>query len=326
MKAAVLFVLALTGCGRYRDFSLPLQSGAAVVRPEWHPRSDPVLVPGRAGAWDSGDVLNPSVLKVNGGYLNAYSGFDGTTWRTGLAASTNGLQWTKLGPILSPIPGIEPDQYIAANGALVQFSGSLNIYYQAGRTPQIYLAHRISENEWRKAPGAVLSLGPYGSWDERGVADPYTLEVRGTLYMYYLGMDRARRQRLGVAMSTDGLTWFKLRSNPIMELGNDRAFDENGLGEPAVWISSGSYWMLYTGRARNERRRLGLARSKDGVHWEKLPEVIEGEQSWNSQVMCDPTVLVEGGRVRVWFGGGDIARPDENIHGRIGYGELILSR
>jgi hypothetical protein len=33
-------------------------------------------------------------------------------------------------------------------------------------------------------------------------------------------------------------------------------------------------------------------------------------------------VLVENDRVRVWFGGGDIARPDQNIHGQIGVGTL----
>jgi hypothetical protein len=35
-------------------------------------------------------------------------------------------------------------------------------------------------------------------------------------------------------------------------------------------------------------------------------------------VVCDPTVEVAGGVIRVWFGGGDAASPDENLHGRIG--------
>jgi hypothetical protein len=28
--------------------------------------------------------------------------------------------------------------------------------------------------------------------------------------------------------------------------------------------------------------------------------------------------------VRVWFGGGDVARPDQNIHGQIGAGVLTM--
>ena len=35
-------------------------------------------------------------------------------------------------------------------------------------------------------------------------------------------------------------------------------------------------------------------------------------------------VLVEGGEIRVWFGGGDVPHPAEEIHGQIGYGVLHI--
>jgi hypothetical protein len=107
-----------------------------------------------------------------------------------------------------------------------------------------------------------------------------------------------------------------------LELGGPGSFDENGLGEPAVWQSHGYYWMLYTGRDGNENRRLGLARSTDGVRWVKLPAVFGGSQPWNSKVLCDPAVEVSGGSILVWFGGGDVASPDENLNGQIGMGVL----
>ena len=81
--------------------------------------------------------------------------------------------------------------------------------------------------------------------------------------------------------------------------------------------------MLYTGRDRKEYRRLGLARSTDGVHWEKLPGSFAGAEPWNDKVLCDPSVLVEGDTIRVWFGGGDVASPDENLHGQIGTAKLV---
>ena len=52
--------------------------------------------------------------------------------------------------------------------------------------------------------------------------------------------------------SADGIHWVKLRANPILELGGPGSFDENGLGEPAVWSAAGFYWMLYTGRGAGE--------------------------------------------------------------------------
>jgi predicted GH43/DUF377 family glycosyl hydrolase len=313
MRIVLVCVAASTliGCSRYRDFTLPAQPGGpSSVTVEWH--ANPVPVLGPSASWDAVDVLNPSVIRSAGGYQNFYSGYDGKLWHTGVAISPDGLNWTKQTLLISP----KPDGYIAANGSAIRFQGETLYYYQSGRHPQIRLGP--------KARQVVLSPGPWDSWDEQGVADPYVIEVQGKLYMYYLGMDRARRQRLGVAVSRDGLIWYKLRSNPILEPGGYGAFDENGLGEPAVWVSNGSYWMLFTGRAQDEQRRLGLARSTDGVHWQRMQTVFEGDQPWNKQVICDPTVLVEGETVRVWFGGGNVAAPDENIHGRIGYAVLKI--
>ncbi len=317
----------LSGCDRYADFQLPSQPGSTNrLTIEWRPRPSPVLSPGSPGSWDSDDVLNPSVIKTAGTYLNLYSGFDGQTWRSGVATSVDGIEWKKQTQTLQPDPATWEGSYIAANGTLIEHHG-LAYYYQAGLPPRIALARQNSgahSAAWKKEAQPVLALGPYGSWDEWGVADPYVIDVAGRLYMFYLGMDRAHRQRLGLATSPDGVTWTKLRSNPVLELGSFGTFDENGLGEPAVWTSNGFYWMLYTGRDQAENRRLGLARSTDGVHWEKRPEVFSGTQPWSSKVLCDPTVLVERGEIQVWFGAGDVARPDQQIHGQIGYGVLSI--
>jgi sucrose-6-phosphate hydrolase SacC (GH32 family) len=242
------------------------------------------------------------VVRFHGEYLNYYSGWDGHTWSTGIAASSDGIHWTKRGKNLSPDAG---------NGSALVVGDKILYWYQTGSPVQIALDKTI-----------VLKAGPQGSWDEIGVADPYVIQRNGTFYMYYLGMDRARRQRLGVARSQDGVVWEKLISNPIMELGASGAFDEIGLGEPAVWSSGGWYWMLYTGRARGERRRIGLAKSPDGVQWSRQALVIEGSSDWDREVVCDPTVEVLPDGVRVWFGGGDVARPDQGLHGQIGVGML----
>jgi predicted GH43/DUF377 family glycosyl hydrolase len=288
----------------------------------WKPDASPVLSP---GDWDSGDILNPSVVRKDDTYYNFYSGFDGKTWHTGLAISSDGFHWRKQGRIISPQPETWEGGYIAANGSALRNQSEFFYWYQAGpqEAPEIGLAQSPDGKQWRKRPAPVLETGPRGSWDERGVADPYVLRIDHFYYLYYLGQDRARRQRLGVARSGDGVRWEKLRSNPILELGADGGFDENGLGEPAVWQSHGRYWMLYTGRDRSEYRRLGLARSMDGVIWEKLPGSFAGSERWNNKVICDPSVLVEGDSIRVWFGGGDVASPAENLHGQIGVAHLI---
>lgn len=317
--------LLLCGCGAYADFRLPSPgSGDTRAGFRFEARGTPVIVRGAAGEFDFGDALNPSVVRSGGGLLNFYSGFDGRTWRTGLAASTDGVAWTRAGVVFAPDSGTWEGGYIAANGSVIRHAGELWHWYQAGPkdSPRIGLARSPDGRKWTRLPQPVLNYGPRSSWDERALGDPYVVRAGGWFYLYYLGQDRARRQRLGVARSLDGVRWEKLRANPVLELGSAGAFDEAGLGEPAVWQSHGWYWMLYTGRDAREQRRMGLARSADGVRWSKQPLVIAGGEEWNSQVVCDPTVEVEGGEVRVWFGGGDVRSPDENLHGQIGYGVL----
>ena len=325
--AATLTLVALTGCTRYRDFNLPVQHGTGTAKWSWEVHPEPVLRKGSSGEFDSVDALNPSIVHTAAGYFNFYSGFDGKTWHTGLSISPDGIEWNKRGRVMSPDAATWEGDYIAANGSVIEVDGEFWHWYQAGRVPRIGLARSKNGVQWMKEPDPVLPLGTRGSWDERGVADPYVIRVNGTLYMYYLGQDRARRQRLGVATSADGYRWYKLRSNPVLELGAPGTFDELGLGEPAVWSQHGSYWMLYTGRDRQENRRLGLARSHDGVTWTRVTDtaVLAGSAPWNAKVVCDPSVEMRDGLVRVWFGGGNRPEPAENLDGQIGLAILNLS-
>ncbi len=312
--------LCALACGGYADFTLPILPGAATASaPILHFEQRPVISP---GDWNRQDALNPSVVWFHGEFQNLYSGFDGQTWHTGLATSADGVTWRMMGKVLSPDKATWEGAYIAANGAALTVGEELWYWYQAGNreNPRIGLARSADGKTWRKDPQPVLPLGPYMSWDERAVADPFVIRKDGWFYMYYLGQNRARQQQLGLARSRDGVTWTKLRANPIVTLPLPGSGDptENGLGEPAVWERGGAYWMLYTGRDAHENRTLALMRSGDGVHWSEVGAALKGQEPWNAKVLCDATVLGD----RFWFGGGDVARPDENLHGQIGTGEL----
>ncbi len=320
---AALAAALASSCGRYADFALPAPDASGPKGPwTWEASRGSVL---SRGDWDSRDVLNPSVVQTGSRYVNLYSGWDGATWHTGLAESADGVQWTKQGRVISP-EGWE-GHYIAANGSALEYQGELSYWYEAGDPLRVALAKSADGGRtWRKQ-GEVLGVGPRGSFDERAVADPYVIRRGEFFYLYYLGQDRARRQRLGLARSRDGVRWEKLRGNPVLDAGGVGAFDEVGVGEPAVWTSGGSYWMLYTGRDKGEHRRMGLARSADGGTWTKERNfLIEGEEPWDRMVVCDPSVERTAKGVRVWFGGGDVASPDQNLDGQIGVGMLIGTR
>ncbi len=310
----VCAALTVCSCGRYSEFTLPaLSGGNPNVGFVFEERPEPILPRG-----DAVDALNPSVIQNRWMF---YSEWDGRAWHTA-EAQFDGTGWVKGARLLSPDPRTWEGSYIAANGSAMSWTHGVDYWYHAGprERPRIGFAR-----DWKKESRPVLEPGPYMSWDEYGVADPYVIREGDFYYMYFLGQDRAWRQRIGVARSRDGIQWEKLKTNPILEIGEPGSFDENGLGEPAVWQAAGLYWMLYTGRGAGEIRRLGMARSTDGVHWTKLPHVFAGSQEWDSRVICDPSVVkVSESEFWVWFGGGNIAKPDEGLNGQIGMGILRM--
>ena len=324
-------LVALSGCAapKQAQFVVSGCEAAAIAwggAAEWSPLPESVLGEGPAGSWDAVDALNPSVARWQDGWVNLYSGFDGKTWRTGVARSTDGRTWRK-----EPAPVIEPDaasweaDYIAANGATVAAREKLWHWYQSGPRNAARIGLSVSDDglQWNKESAPVFKTGARGAWDETAVGDPYALACGDWFYLYYLGQDRFGVQRLGVARSADGKAWQRSHLNPILETGGAGEFDERGLGEPAVLFTADGFWMLYVGRDSAERRKLGWARSEDGVRWAKTGPVLGGDQAWNEAVVCDPEWLIVDGRPLVLFGGGDRPSPDENLHGRIGIAELI---
>src|ERR1700730_7329696 len=172
--AGAAILLLLSGCGHYADFTLPAPSESPQdIHYTFTANPTPVLSRGQPGEWDPRDALNPSILKHSGLYYNFYSGYDGRTWRTGLATAPDGIHWQKQGPVLAPDRRTWEGTYIAGNGSELFFNGRFSYWYVVGPKdiPLLGLARSPDARQWTKEPLPVLRTGPRGSWDERGVAD-----------------------------------------------------------------------------------------------------------------------------------------------------------
>ena len=75
-----------------------------------------VAASGEAGAFDSRSVDCPYVFHARGRFYMTYVGFDGTGYQTGLASSSNLVDWKKEGCVLRRDPASEITRYnIALN-------------------------------------------------------------------------------------------------------------------------------------------------------------------------------------------------------------------
>lgn len=90
----------------------------------WSVDPEPVLSPGPDGDWDSGRVVEPTVIEHDGGYLMYYAGIDGSeTSAIGLATSSDGASWMKHDdPATTGAPFSASDPVITGTGGWDQGS------------------------------------------------------------------------------------------------------------------------------------------------------------------------------------------------------------
>jgi hypothetical protein len=123
---------------------------------------------------------------------------------------------------------------------------------------------------WSKhASNPVLDVGAEGEWDEAGLEAPFVLK-QGSLYkMWYSGRDAGGTWRIGYATSSDGLTWTKRTSNPVLDLGQDD-WNNSSVLHPYVIEEGGTYkmWLLAVGDdGSGQVPRMAYATSPDGITW-----------------------------------------------------------
>ncbi len=164
---------------------------------------------GPSGTWDGTMVHTPTVLRDSSGtYRMYYQGWDGSQLRIGLATSTDGRTFTRVGagPVLDlgPLGSWDADQVWSPS---VLEGSPWQMWYtgSSGTMTRIGLATSPDGIAWAKSPGnPVFTEGPLGSWDEAGVQrqtvlwDPTAPPGGPVLLMYYTGVD-GTNARIGLA-------------------------------------------------------------------------------------------------------------------------------
>jgi hypothetical protein len=151
-----------------------------------------------------------------------------------------------------------------------------------GSRYRIGYAYSSDGTTWFKsAANPVFKLGSLGSWDDFHVYGPSIIYDGITYSMWYSGHDGSN-WRIGYATSSDGITWTKDGSNPLLDIGPPGSWEEVGIHSPNVLSSGGSYHMWYRG-FNGTNVRIGYAYSSTGGQ----AQIVSYDWDFDSDVDSD---------------------------------------
>jgi hypothetical protein len=229
--------------------------------------ANPVLSNGQPGDFDSEHVHYGPVLFHNNQYWFWYSGHNGQHWQIGLAASSDGIHWTKHpdNPVLTVGNTGEWDAYSVISPAVIFDGQSFKMWYN-GNGSQFVQAAGYAESldgvHWTKYPhNPILSPVP-NTWESDAVGMGPVLFFDGKYHAWYGGRPSGVRSSIGYATSADGIVWERYAGNPVVEPGGNGAWDSTTLGGFWVLRENGALKMWYSGRS-DDIWKIGYAESKE---------------------------------------------------------------
>jgi predicted GH43/DUF377 family glycosyl hydrolase len=239
----------------------------------WTEHINPVLMEGSGPSdWDRGGVETVTVLKDAGQYYLWYGGYEvredpPLTLNIGAATSPDGISWTKAAenPVLtSGAPGTWDESWVESP-TVVKVGSTFYMWYtgvQAATQFRIGMATSTDGVNWTKHPSnPVFEPEPANDWENAFVYAPAVVSDGTRFRMWYVGLNAVTflsASRIGLACSDDGVTWRRLGSNPVLDVGQTGSWDQNGPFVPTVVYRDGAYRMWYLSGA-NPDERIGLA-------------------------------------------------------------------
>lgn len=172
-------------------------------------------------------------------------------------------------------------------------------------------------HQWKKYSGnPVLAVGAAGKWDDWWVAIHSIWKEGSTYYAYYNGCKSNTNMQIGLATSTDGITWTRYDvNNPVLAFGAAGKWDDDGVGSPLVWKEGSTWYMLFNGRRSTGNFGIGLATSSDGISWTRYdvdnPVMAVTASAWDSAMLGPGTLMLKEGSTYYLYYMGGTSRTDQ---------------
>lgn len=225
---------------------------------------NPVFTAEGPGHWDVKIRERGWILREGDAWRLWFTGYDGTTngkKLLGHATSTDGVHWTR--DAKNPI---HREHWV--EDMMVVRDGSTYFMFAEGERDQAELLTSPDGVEWtwqghldvRKADGAPIPLGPYGT--------PTAWKEGEVWHLFYERMD----QGVWLATSRDRKVWTNVSDEPVLKPGPD-AYDGAMVAFDQIVRHEGKYYAYYHGRGADSPNWCScIAVSTDLKNWTKYPK------------------------------------------------------
>ena len=153
------------------------------------------------------------------------------------------------------------------------------------------IGHAVSQDlfHWEILPDALKPAENADAWDGLTTWTGSTFQHNKRWYLFYTGTSRSddgHVQRIGLATSEDLVNWQKYSDNPMInidpqwyEVFDEAVWYEQTWRDPWIFELNETFYALITARSNkgepSGRGVIGLARSKDLLHWDVLPPITD---------------------------------------------------
>jgi predicted GH43/DUF377 family glycosyl hydrolase len=213
--------------------------------------SEPIIkVSVDPAAHDSNHILDPAAIEFNGMiylYYTSKSQRSKNEYSISLAISGDGQSYEKYGsaPVL---PGVIAPEVVYRDGYIYLFFQRHNVEKDCW---EIYF--RTSEDgKFFSEETERLVFEPHTSAqtiDSKSVATVRIFEENEIYYMFYAACKTFLDypESIGMARSTDLISWERYPDNPVFTRGEIGQWDEGAIWYPTIYNFKGRYLMFYEG-------------------------------------------------------------------------------
>jgi predicted GH43/DUF377 family glycosyl hydrolase len=283
----------------------------------WKYYQNPRISEGTSGDFDDELVTEPCLVFGLGQYHIYYVGYDGTDYSIGLARSTDGKTYTKYSsnPVISKGTGGSYDGSSVRDPFVMYEDGTFKMWYTAanGAVESIAYATSTDGTSWTKYSSNPVLTQPSTNWGSNEFGDPHIVKVDGVYNMYLSGSSTVNNKLVGLATSSDGISWTYYGSNPVIAKAGTGEFGRQEICDAAIVKDGPVYRMFYSGRnTAVEKYKIGYAWSYDGLSWTRDTSVyLDVGSAFDTSELQAPSTLMSGDVIMMVYHGDDGA----GVHG-----------